>query len=107
MLPPFLKDETRRRKTNVRGKVLICACKKEYPFTTVMQISEQYQYERLNDKLGWQQFNLLPLGKAIAIGELVNCYPMKLEHANDCFVAYREGLWLLINKNVDAFLRHV
>lgn len=94
MLPPFYKDETRGRKTNVRGKVLICACKKMYNSEQINEIAGSEQYWRIY-KTGIidyiQDFdNENLLGHAIGIGELVDCYPMKKEHEDKCYVQFIE-----------------
>jgi hypothetical protein len=83
------KIETRTYPTNVRGKVMICAAQKEYPYSTVMQISKSHQYDKMCAILE-SSFDTLPLGYPIAIGDIVDCRPMTKEDEDKCFVAYRE-----------------
>lgn len=92
------KIETRKRSTKVRGLVLICSCKKEYEYGQVIDISGE-QTGRITDTLQCH-WSSLPLGKAIAVGELTDCRPMTEEDADKCFVAYREGLWCWVFENV-------
>jgi hypothetical protein len=101
MLPPFDKDETRKRKTNVRGKVLICACKRPYDIEVVNEIAGNDQYRRIvqTQIMDWVDDNDM-VGKAIGIGELVDCYPMKPEHEDKCYVQYKPGLWVWKFANV-------
>ncbi len=102
MLPPFYKDETRKRPTKVRGKVLICACKEPYAFTKVGEISGMEQLNRIFLAFGnsWPVRYSLPTGLAIGIGELVDCYPMKKEHEDKCYVQYKPHLWVWKFDNV-------
>lgn len=104
MLPPYLKDETRTRATNVRGKVLICACKNPYPYSKVMQISGDYQQNRISEVLlrNHEEEERLPVGFAIGIGNLTDCFPMKPEHSNKCFVRYREPWTEQVKKKTKA-----
>lgn len=97
------KIETRRRSTNVRGKVLICACKKEYGYKTVDAISGQQTRYRIYEVLNTEPscFNL-PKGQAIAIADLVDCRPMTKEDEDICFVEYRPGLYCWVFENVQA-----
>lgn len=101
MLPPFDKYETRGRGTKVRSKVLICACKKPYDIEMVNTISGNFQYARIvkTQIMDWIDENDM-VGKAIGIGELVDCFPMKLEHSDKCYVEYRDGLWVWKFANV-------
>ncbi len=97
------KIETRRYPTNVRGKVLICACKKPYSITQIAEISGHEQYIRIvESKLSGHVFHRENLGCAIAIGDLVDCRPMTKEDADKCFVGYNEDkkLWCWIFENV-------
>ncbi|HEY1054245.1 MAG TPA: hypothetical protein VGE24_03895 [Emticicia sp.] len=98
------KVETRTWETKIRGKVLICASQKGY--------SEKQIFEISGEEIGtWMyrdmaHFNVLPdsdlLGHAIAIGDLVDCRPMRKEDESDTYVQYCEGLWCHIYQNVQA-----
>lgn len=101
MLPPFDKDETRGRETKVRGKVLICSCKKPYDIEVVNEIAGPRQYWRIVESqiMDWNDQNDM-FGKAIAIGDLIDSYPMKIGHEDKCYVQYREGLWVWKFANV-------
>ena len=92
------KIETRTYPTKVRGKVLICACKKSYIDNEVLSISGQRQMVRLTQlfnikglcSLEPYNYNFLPCGQVIAIGDLVDCRPMTKADEDKCFVQYRE-----------------
>jgi hypothetical protein len=95
MLPPYYKDETRKRKTNVRGKVLICACKRPFSIDEIGVITGNEQYRRIvSSGLSGHAFHRENLGQAIGIGNLVDCYPMTKEHEDKCYVQYKPGLWV-------------
>jgi len=95
------KIETRTWKTNVRGKVLICASKEEYSFREVDRISGNTR-DRLYSELTFKAQTLGNFGNAIAIGDLVDCRPMTPEDKEKCFVRYREGLYCHVYENVRA-----
>jgi len=84
------KVETRRRPTNVRGWVLICAAATSYTFDQVDKISGIEQCDRIDSLL---QGDNIELGKAIAIGKLVDCRAMTVGDEKRCFVKYQQGLW--------------
>lgn len=92
------KIETRTRHTNVRGKVLICSCKKEYPHQKVIEISGE-QTGRINRTLQVHH-SCLPMGQAIAIGNLAGCRRMTRADEDRCFVEYRPELWCWIFEEV-------
>ena len=94
------KIETRTYPTNVRGKVLICACKKRYDLGTIMTISGRNQFDRMNTIL--QDGEAAITGKAIAIGDLVDCRRMTLRDADKCFVEFHASRWCWIFENVQA-----
>ena len=89
------KIETRRRQTNVRGKVLICSCAKGYSHKIIDSISGQDARYRIYSILNTEPslFNL-PKGKAIAVADLVNCRPMTKADEEKCFVEYKEPLFI-------------
>jgi len=104
MLPPFDKDETRGRETKVRGLVLICACKKAYDNERLNEIAGNEQYKRIC-RTGIIEYiddpeNTGLLGHAVGIGNLFDCYPMKKEHENKCYVEYKPHLWVWKFANV-------
>jgi hypothetical protein len=96
------KIETRTWKTNVRGTILICASQKPYKHNDIARISGPYQMDRMAE--AFKKHNIKNIcdnyGYAIAIGDLVDCRPMKPTDEDDCFVIYRPGLWCHIYKNV-------
>ena len=107
------KIETRTWKTNYRGPVLICASKKSYIYNDVAKISGPYQYDRIMKAFNsdrrtpyfgtynnWSKNN----GFAIAIGNLVDCRPMKPTDEDDCFVTYHPDLWCHIYEDVRAIV---
>lgn len=100
----YEKIETRTWATKYRGLVLICASKKPYKTDEINEISGCVQQERVmdiifdNNNLGTKNF--IDFGKAIAIGELVDCRPMTKGDENKCFVEYSPDLWCHVYKNV-------
>ena len=97
------KIETRVWKTDYRGQVLICASKKPYSLQEVLNICGDYQFTRIMNTLGLRypgDFNNLNCGYAIAVGDLVDCRPMKKEDENLGFVQYNPVLWCHIYQNV-------
>lgn len=101
------KIETRTWSTNYRGKVLICESKIPYKVYQTLEIAGLEQYKRLVSAI---KDNPKLHGKAIAIGELVDCRPMTKEDEAACFVQYREpwteerfnkkGEWYLVAKQL-------
>lgn len=94
------KIETRKYPTNVRGKVLICACKKRYEPGEIMMISGRRQFNRMD--LYLENNEAAILGMALAIGDLTMCYPMQDNELmeSQCFVEYKKGLWCWRFENV-------
>lgn len=95
------KIETRTRKTNIRGKVLICAGAQPYGYTTLTEITGN-PVSVIGLLHHAEMSKRLPFGKAIAIGELVDCRLMTEADEEKCFVRYRPGLWCWIFENVQA-----
>lgn len=103
MLPPFNKKETRTWSTSYRGLVLITASQHAYSHTQIMDISGYVQSGRISDALGMTRiFPGLPKGKAIAIGMLCDCQPMKKEDENNCYVAFNSSLFVWTFNHVKA-----
>ena len=86
------KIETRTYPTNVRGKVLICATIKPYSDGQMLEIAGLAQFMRICEQTGFfaSIAEQESYGKAIAIGELVDCRPMQPSDADNCFVQYRK-----------------
>lgn len=97
------KIETRTWKTTYRGRVLICASKKEYKIDDWCEISGDTQFKRILELVGGF-LGLLYLkntnGYAIATGDLVDCRPMREQDEDRCFVKFRESLWCHVYENV-------
>jgi len=102
------KEETRTWHTNYRGLVLICISKKQYSMVEILNISGEYQTQRLMKCLSDNRaVEIGPtLGKAIAIGRLADCRIMTLQNAiktnqqDKTFVQYSYGLYRHIYKDV-------
>ncbi len=94
------KIETRRWKTNYRGLVLICCSKVPYNFGQVQGISGVRQYERLMAALHNDNDTHKRYGKAIAVARLSNCYSMKPDDDNSCFVEYYPDLFCHVYTDV-------
>lgn len=93
------KIETRTWSAKYCGLVLICASKVPYNESQVMAISGEVQTQRSFVTLlnaGHKE----ELGKAIAIGNLVDCRLMYLNDEEKCFVKYNPNLWCHIYENV-------
>lgn len=93
MLPPFDKIETRTWPTKYRGLVLITASKKPFDREQYADISGP-QYKRICKAVDSDD---LINGHAIAVGRLSNCYLMRKEDEEKCFVEYRDP-WYEKNK---------
>jgi hypothetical protein len=76
--------ETRTWPTKYRGWVLVCSSKNAYPWNIVRDISGSTQFDRILDltKSGM----IMPEGKAIGIGRLINCREMTNEDQDNAFV---------------------
>lgn len=95
------KIETRTWNTKYRGLVLICASKSSYNESQVMALSgEVYTQKAFVDLL--QRGIKEEVGKAIAVGRLINSRPMKKEDAEKCYVKYRSDLFCHIYEDVKA-----
>jgi hypothetical protein len=90
------KYETRTWPTKYRGWVLICASAKGYSPYSLNEISYHWSTYRKKMNQILATYEELPLGRAIAIGKLVDCYPMENTHAHTMrsFVNYQPGLWI-------------
>lgn len=98
------KIETRTWKTNYRGWVLICASKVPYNLQQILNISGTNIERRIYIELDYHLDGHITdnLGKAIAIGKLIDCKPMTKEDEDKCFVEYHPGLWCHIYDHVQA-----
>ena len=102
------KIETRVWKTSYRGLVLICASKKSYNLGEVFRISGGDLYRAIWNKIFPDKNkysvnvsdNLFYCGKAFAIGELIDCRPMRKEDEDKCFVRYYPDLYCHVYQNV-------
>lgn len=85
------KIETRTWNTNYRGWVLICASKKGYDPFEVWEISGEKQAIRITNVIGRNadhHLNGYKSGIAFAIGYLVQCYIMRPDDQDSCYVKY-------------------
>lgn len=92
------KIETRTWSTKIRGQVLICSSLKPYSADEVVNISGDKQYSRICEEVGL--ITASDCGVAIAVGELIDCRPMRPEDENRTFVEYKSGLFCHIYANV-------
>lgn len=92
------KIETRTRKTNYRGWVLICASKAGYNPNQLLNIAGVLQIGRITDILG--PLGYMSGGDAIAIGKLVDCRPMKSQDEDKCFVEWQSNLFCHVYEQV-------
>lgn len=76
--------ETRTWPTKYRGWVLICSSKKAYPWDVVRDISGTTQFDRILALV--ESGMIMPEGKAIGIGRLVDCREMTKEDQDNAFV---------------------
>lgn len=93
------KIETRSWHTNYRGKVLICASKKAYSESEIMNISGEVQTQNLLVTLNRSGLKEKP-GFAIATGILSVCRNMVLYDEAKTFVKFKAGLWCHIYYDV-------
>jgi hypothetical protein len=93
------KVETRSWNTNYRGLVLICASKKPYTPNELIKITGGYEtIARLRNFMSIQ--NPSYETKAIAIGKLVDCRPMKIQDEEKTFVHFNPNLYCHFYENV-------
>jgi hypothetical protein len=81
------KIETRTWSTNYRGLVLICASKDPYRLNEVSKIAGDQLYNIERTLI--TNFKFLPIGKAIAVGRLIDCRKMIPEDEEKCYVKFR------------------
>lgn len=93
------KIETRTWATHYRGLVLICASKKSYTDEQIKNICGAEQFERIKFIYSYTDM-FSNEGQAIAIGELVDCRPMRKEDEDICFVEYHPDLFCHVYKDV-------
>ncbi len=92
------KQETRNRATNVRGLVLICAGKTPYAKGKLLSICGTWQFGRIFRMLGHDKMNIT--GKALAVGNLVDCRRMQPSDEDICFVKYNPALWVWVFEDI-------
>lgn len=92
------KIETRTWDTKYRGLVLICASKGEYSGNQIYDISGRGLSHKVYSAVYPNERYRRPLGKAIAIGRLVDSRPMTKEDEVACYVQYNEP-WQTRAKN--------
>lgn len=102
------KIETRTWGTNYRGLVLICASQTPYSISKVLSISEAqtFRIDQIIRKVpGYELFQAkpyqhLPMGKAIAVGRLVESRQMLKSDEERTFVQYDPDLFCHIYEDV-------
>lgn len=93
------KIETRTWHTYYRGWVLICASKVSYNSQQLLDISGPDQYKRIDMANIPMAYRLLK-GQAIGIGKLVDCYKMKSQDEDKCYVEWAPNLWCHVYEQV-------
>jgi hypothetical protein len=94
------KIETRTWATKYRGLVLICTSLQAYSEEIEDKLCGKDLYRSLLRVLGSQLDTLDHNGFAIAIGRLVDCFPMQPVHEEKCFVQWRQGLYCHVYSDV-------
>lgn len=97
----FGKIETRTWETKYRGLVLICASKIPYSEGQIQNISGEVLTQSALVAL-LKAGHIEPLAKAMAVGRLVDCRPMRKEDEAKCFVQYYPDLWCHVYEDVKA-----
>ncbi len=100
------KIETRTYPTKVRGKVLICTTLNPFNLFDLGKICGAKIFSKIFslfniDPDNWPHVKL-PMGKAIAIGDLVDCRKMTPQDEDRCFVEYNDQRWCWVFENVEA-----
>ena len=90
------KIETRTWYTKYRGLVLICTSKKSYNDKELFSISGWDTYHKIYDLVKENT------GKAVAVGNLVECRGMNLGDGEKCFVNFNSSLFCHIYEDVRA-----
>lgn len=93
------KVETRTWATEYRGFVLICSSLKAYSQKELLAISGHTFLEEIKNRCG-NKLSILPLGMAIAIGELYDCKPMWKEDESQAFVLHKPDKFCHYYRNV-------
>ncbi len=94
------KIETRKWPTDYRGLVLICASKTPYSRKQMASIiGWDFSIQSHINAITNQDFSNT-LGKAIAVGNLVDCRPMKRDDEEKCFVKFYPDLFCHIYKPI-------
>ena len=93
------KIETRTWKTKYRGLVLICASKKAYSEMDLIGLCGEVGSQLILGMINSTVIREQP-GKAIAVGTLVDCRPMRVEDVAKCFVKYNPKLYCHVYENV-------
>lgn len=95
------KVETRSWATDYRGLVLICVSKQPFGLRAVRSICGDKIFFLLQQFMGRMGIDTTPtLGKAIAVGRLVDCRFMHPEDAEKCWVAYSSDLYCHVYEDV-------
>lgn len=95
------KLETRTWFTTYRGLVLICASDIKVNHAKTLELAGPGGVKLIDDFYKVNKINPdLVIGKAIAVGELVNCRAMTPADHKRAFVDYRPGLFVHVYRNV-------
>jgi hypothetical protein len=90
------------RDCSYRGDILICASQKAESPEAVKRIMTPEQFKKFNDiKLKLSHDIYKPTGVAICVVRMIDYRPMnKVEDVANAFVAYQEGLKVLVFDNI-------
>ncbi len=96
------KIETRKKNTDYRGDVLICAGLEQFNLYEIKSLAGEEQLKRIQEKFG---SNLLyhhgwGMGYAIGVGTLVDSRRMEPVDEEKCFVKYSPLLYCYVYENV-------
>lgn len=102
------KIETRTWQTKYRGWVLICSSKVGYTGDQRLQICGSKQYNRITESNFKMPYGMTGhLGKAIAIGRLIDCRPMETKDEDSCFVKYHPDLFCHVYDQVQPLQQFI
>lgn len=96
--------ETRGQKTAHRGEIAIHAGANLRPVgghTGYIELRQSEPFESVLRAAGYQPGNDLPLGAVVAVADLWECFPIRMEGPIACY--QREGIWWSVSAQERAF----